>query len=213
MSNRKKRIYTSEVRQTQAVQTKTRILVAAGKLFQSEGFECVTIEKLAHAAEVSPPTIYSLFQSKRGVLRALIDEALPSDQYEALVAEAHQEKSVKKRLLIAAKISRHLYDAERKQMNIFKSAAILAPEFKELEQERERRRYQRLERTIQMMATENSLIKGLNLSKIRDVLWAFTGRDLYRMLVIEQGWTSDEYEEWLAQLLVKTLIGIKQTKS
>jgi hypothetical protein len=36
------------------------------------------------------------------------------------------------------------------------------------------------------------------------------GRDMYRMFVIEQGWTSDEYETWRAQLLMKTLVGTEQ---
>ena len=45
-----------------------------------------------------------------------------------------------------------------------------------------------------------------SIKKARDILWAFTGRDMYRMLVMEQGWTSDEYEKWLAQLLATTLI-------
>ena len=37
-------------------------------------------------------------------------------------------------------------------------------------------------------------MKGLVMAKAHDILWAFTGRDMYRMLVIEQGWSSDEYE-------------------
>ncbi len=49
-------------------------------------------------------------------------------------------------------------------------------------------------------------------SKARDILWAFTGRDMYRMFVIEQGWTSEEYETWLAQLLVKMLTGDENEK-
>lgn len=53
---------------------------------------------------------------------------------------------------------------------------------------------------------DKALLNGLSLSQARDILWAFTGRDIYRMLVIERGWTSEEYEKWLAQLLIKTLI-------
>lgn len=202
----KKRNYNSENRQAQAMKTRTRILVAAKKLFQSEGFEGVTIEKLAQLSEVSTPTIYGLFQSKRGVLRALMDDALPADQFEALVKESKQEKSPKARLAISAKIARYMYDAERAQMDVFRGASVLAPEFKELENERERRRYMRQEETIKAMVKEKSLAHGLSESQARDILWAFTGRDMYRMFVIEQGWTSDEYEIWLAQLLVKTLI-------
>jgi AcrR family transcriptional regulator len=207
MSSRKKRIYHSETRQAQAVQTRSRILASSKLLFQSKGFEGVTIEQMAQAAGVSAPTIYSLFQSKRGVLRALMDEVLPVDQYEALVKEAMQEKSSIKHLAISAKIARHMYDAERAQMDIFQGASILAPEFKELEKEREQRRYKRQEKSVKMIEKEGALLKGLSLSKARDILWAFTGRDIYRMFVIEQGWTSDEYEKWLAQLLVRSLIG------
>lgn len=203
----KKRPYRSVTRNTQAAQTRGRILLSAKGLFESEGFEFVTIEKIAQAADVSIPTIYSLFQSKRGVLRALMDEALPTDQFKALVEMSIQEKSPKERLCISAKIARQMYDAERAQMDIFRGAAVLAPEFKELEKEKEMRRYNRQDVTIKAMAREKSLAKGLSLTKARDILWAFTGRDMYRMFVVEQGWTSEEYEKWLAQLLINTLMG------
>jgi hypothetical protein len=29
---------------------------------------------------------------------------------------------------------------------------------------------------------------------------------MYRMFVVEQGWSSDEYEKWLAQWLIHSLI-------
>ena len=206
MSNRKKRVYNSEARTSQAAETKSRILDCAKKLFQTEGFECVTIEKVAKAAKVSAPTIYALFQSKRGILRALMDEALPTDQFLALVEKGNLEKSAKRRLENTAKISRQMYDAERAQMDIFRGASVLAPEFKELERERELRRYKRQEEYVKRLAEEKSLAKGISLSKARDIMWAFTGRDMYRMFVVERGWSSDEYEKWLAELLIKTLL-------
>ncbi|MEI8300833.1 MAG: TetR/AcrR family transcriptional regulator [Chlamydiota bacterium] len=206
MSNAKKRIYNSETRVEQASLTRSKILDCAKKLFHKEGFEAVTIDALAKAADVSTSTIYSLFQSKRGVLKALMDEALPEHQREALVKEVNLQNPVKDRIAIAAKIARQMYDAERNQMMLFQGASVVAPEFKELEKEREDRRYLRQEETIAMMIEEKSLMPGLSFTKARDILWAFTGRDLYRMLVIEQQWSSDEYEKWLSDLLVKTLV-------
>ena len=41
----------------------------------------------------------------------------------------------------------------------------------------------------------------------RDIFWVLTGRDIYRMLVLERAWSSDEYENWLARILIKELIG------
>jgi hypothetical protein len=34
----------------------------------------------------------------------------------------------------------------------------------------------------------------------------YTGRDVYRLLVLEADWSADEYEEWLAETLVATLV-------
>jgi hypothetical protein len=33
----------------------------------------------------------------------------------------------------------------------------------------------------------------------------YTGRDIYRMFVLERGWSSDKYEEWLARTLIQAL--------
>ncbi|MBX9703455.1 MAG: TetR/AcrR family transcriptional regulator [Silvanigrellaceae bacterium] len=80
----------------QARQTKERVLASAKVLFESNGFDSVTIDELARHAEVSAQTVYSLFQSKRGVLRSLMDEVLPPDQHEALVKQAYLKKNSKK---------------------------------------------------------------------------------------------------------------------
>lgn len=203
-----KRTYTSETRIAQAAKTRSHILKAAKQLFQTEGFDRVTINKLAIAAEVSMPTIYAIFKSKRGVLQSLIDEALPPEKFTALVENAMQEKSPKMRLGFTARIARQMYDAERELMDILRGASVVAPEFKELEKERERRRYERQSEYIGIMMQEQSMAKGLTLQKARDILWTLTGRDMYRMFVVERGWTSDEYEKWLEQILVKSLLDV-----
>jgi hypothetical protein len=41
--------------------------------------------------------------------------------------------------------------------------------------------------------------------RARDILWALTGGELYRLLVLERGWSPDEYEAWLGEVLVQTL--------
>ena len=121
-----------------------------------------------------------------------------------------EEKSPKERLGISAKIARLIYDAERAQISIFRGAIVLAPEFREFEKEREMRRYERQEVTIKAMVKERSLRGGIDSAKARDILWTLTGRDMYRMFVIERAWTSDEYEKWLTQLLISTLIDEKR---
>ncbi len=201
-----KRTYFSESRDTQAAQTRSRILEASKELFCGEGFDRVTINMIAKAAQVSMPTVYAIFKSKRGVLQALIDEALPPKEFAQLVEKSMKEKGPQERLKLTAKLSRNIYDAERGFMDILRGASVVAPEFKELEQEREKRRYERQSEYVHKLMNENCLAEELTFEKARDILWAFTGRDIYRMFVLERSWTSDEYEKWLAELLCKSLL-------
>src|SRR5438105_14314871 len=106
MSISKKRPYKSESRQTQSQQTKIRILASAKMLFESKGFEEVTIHEIAREAHVSAPCIYTIFQSKRGVLLGLMDEALSPAQHAALVEQVTREKCPQRCLEITATISR-----------------------------------------------------------------------------------------------------------
>lgn len=200
-----KRSYNSQNRLALAQKTKNNILTSAKELFQSKGFEAVTIEEIATKAGISAPTVYALFQSKSGILKALVDTALPSKDYESIIQKLESEKSMHKRLELTATLSRQLYDAEKSQLGLFQDLSILNPELKKLEIEREKRRYKRQDESFKRFKNKGSL-GGLNASKARDVLWAFTGRDFYRMLVIERGWSSDEYEKWLAHTLVQILI-------
>lgn len=201
-----KRSYNSNNRKAQGQKTRQSILVSAKELFESKGFEVVTIEEIAIKAAVSVPTVYGLFQSKSGILRALIDTALPPEHYESIVQQLEMEKSLSKRLELTAMLSREIYDAEKNELGLFRDVSILNPEFKALEIERERRRYKRQEMSFKRLSDKKVFLAGLNESKARDILWAFTGRDLYRMLVIERCWSPYEYEQWLAHVLVKILL-------
>lgn len=202
----KKRTYNAQSRQAQARANQERILASAKELFEVQGFDKVTIEQIAAHAQVSAPTIYALFKSKIGILKAVLDTALPAERHAALVERGKLEKTPAKRIATAAVIARQLYDAERKQLGAFQDVSILDPVLKKLEIERENRRYERLQEPIKNLAIENALAPSLDQEKAHDIFWAFTGRDLYRMLVIERGWSSQEYEAWLTELLVKTLL-------
>jgi len=203
-----KRAYRSDTRTQQAAVTRQRILEAAKRLFAEEGFDRVTIPQLADAAGVSKPTIYAVFKSKRGVLGALVDEALPPEQFWEMVEQVEQEPDVTQRLKITAAMARRLYDAEKQLMGLLRSAALIAPELKALEQEREARRYERQGATVKRMQEEGVLKHSLSLPQARDVMWALTGRDLYRLLVMERGWASEQYETWLASQLAGSLLQV-----
>jgi len=206
MSTPQKRVYDSSSRKREAQKTKNRILDSAKALFEERGFEKVTIQDIAQKANVSAPSVYAIFLSKRGVLLALMDEAFSPDQFDALVKQVAAEKSPHKRFEITASLCRQLYDAEKAQLSLLRGASTLDPQFKELENEREQRRYDRQKETVESMYKDKAFAESFTLSEIRDILWTFTGRDVYRMFVLERGWSSEAYEKWLAKQLCQSLL-------
>src|SRR5919112_359004 len=82
-----KRSYHSPRRQQQAAATRRGILDAAQRLFGQQGYPAVTMEAIAAAAGVALKTVYVVFTTKSGLLRALWDLLLKGDQEESAVAE------------------------------------------------------------------------------------------------------------------------------
>ncbi|MFO1318222.1 MAG: TetR/AcrR family transcriptional regulator [Burkholderiales bacterium] len=65
---------TTERRAREREEMRQRILDAARNLFASEGYEAVTLRKVADCIEYCPATIYKYFQDKDEMVRALCDQ-------------------------------------------------------------------------------------------------------------------------------------------
>jgi AcrR family transcriptional regulator len=63
-----------ERREREREEIRSRILDAARELFDAEGYEHVTMRRIAEAIEYSPTTIYNHFEDKDDLVRALCDE-------------------------------------------------------------------------------------------------------------------------------------------
>lgn len=55
--------------------TRARILKTATELFLKEGYSSTSLSRVASAAETTKPTVYSHFQSKKGLFDAVIEES------------------------------------------------------------------------------------------------------------------------------------------
>ncbi|GAB3323410.1 TetR/AcrR family transcriptional regulator [Haliea atlantica] len=55
-------------------ETRERILQVAAQMFAQDGFDAVTVESLAEAADISKPTLFNYFPSKMAILQALVPE-------------------------------------------------------------------------------------------------------------------------------------------
>lgn len=62
---------------------------------------------------------------------------------------------------------------------------------------------------LSVMAAEAAATGQLAVSeeRCRDVLWSTTDGMLWHRLVVERGWTNEDYADWLGRLWVATLVG------
>ena len=210
---KKKRAYKSLVRQRQADDTRRRIIDATRQLLQSAGYDGMTVEAIAQRAEVSAQSVYALFKSKAGILTELLDQSTFGEKYEEAVRRAMNASDPENRLRLAARIARQIHEPLSATFDLLRGAGVVAPELAKLEQQRERLRYERQERMIISLRDAKRLRLELNHRTARDIFWMLTGRDVYRMLVRERGWSPQKYQDWLADTLVHSLLSPERTKS
>lgn len=202
-----RRRYDARLRSERASGTRRRILDVAKKLFTARGVEKVTIADIASSAGVSAPTLYALFRSKTGILRAVVERSFFGARYAEIAKQAENARDPKEILRITASISRVILDTEREEIGLMRGVSALSPELRAIETELEAVRFKLQEARAKLLVKSVPLARQLGLARVRDVLWMYTGRDVYRMLVLDRGWSSDEYESWLADTLINVLVG------
>ncbi len=206
MPKNERRTYNSPVRQRQAAETRMRIVEATRELLETEGYAGMTIEAVARRAQVSVQTVYAVFGSKTGILAELLNQATFGPDYEDTVRQTLEETDLETRLRGAARIARKIHDAHQAGFDLLRGAGMVAPELARLEEERESMRYVRQKQMIVSLRAAKRLRKQLNTRTARDIFWALTGGEMYRMLVRERGWSSQKYQDWLADTLVRSLL-------
>jgi AcrR family transcriptional regulator len=202
----KKRPYQSPIRQRQADETRSKIAAAARKLLEEHGYAGMTIEAVAQKAGVAAATVYAVFGSKTGILLEVLNSARFGESYQDLVREAFQTQDPRERIKFPARIARRIYESEHAVLDLLRGAGAVAPVLAKGESEGECMRYEAQQGMIQYLVQTRNLRAGLDEKRARDILWSLTSRDMYRMLVRDQGWTAEQFEDWLASLLVETLI-------
>ena len=205
-SNEGKRPYHSRVRQRQAEDTRQRIIAAARSLFESSGYAATTLEAIAELADVSPKTLGAVFGSKRALLAEVINPEAFSTQVWQLIEEVRATEDPSRRLALVAQITRQAYEPLVRELELLRTACAVAPELVDLARQVETRRRQNQARLIASLRERGVLVPFLSLEEAADIVWALTSYDLYRRLVVEQGWSPKRYETWLAQLLTQQLL-------
>jgi AcrR family transcriptional regulator len=207
-----RRRYHSPLRVEQAAATRRGILEAAQRLFERDGYSATSMAAIAAEANVSLKTVYVTFESKSGVLRALWHLLLRGDEEPVPVAERPWFRAVLDEPDPARQLRLNVRNAKLVRarvgplLEVVRRAASADPEVDELWIRIQAEFYDNQRSVVEVLHEKKALRPGLDVARATDILWTLNHPDLYWLLVNERGWTPDQHEEWLADLLCAQLL-------
>lgn len=202
-----KRNYDNSRRLAQVSATRLRVIEAAKRLFIESGYPATTIEAVADAADVSLPTLYRLFGSKRALLAAVLDTSFGGDDEPVAfgdrpaVRAARSEADPVKMVEAFGRILTELMERTSAILHVLATAAQVDPEAADLLAEIRHQRHTGQSRIVAALVERDALDPDLDPAKATDMVYAYMSPDIHRILTIERGWTSQDYELWAVRCL------------
>lgn len=210
-----KRRYDSTRRRVQAQETRREILAAARRLFVAQGWGPTTMAAIADEAGVALKTVYVAFETKAGVLRALWNVTLRGGDGEVPIAENEwflrvlDEPDPERQLRLNASNSREGKLRVASVGEVIRTAAPLDPEIGELWARIGSNYHENQGAIVASIAAKGALKPGLSEARATDILWQINHPGTWILLVVERGWTPEEYEQWSGDLACEQLLAAR----
>jgi AcrR family transcriptional regulator len=208
----KRRSYDNSRRSAGARETRQSIVGAARHLFVTSGYPVATYPAVADAAGVSVQTVYSHFPTKRDLLKEVIDQAVAGDDEAVAIADRPEVAAILNEPTPEGKLRLHAAHAVAIAQRatsvdqMLRSAAVVDAEAAELWRRGSRERRMGMEQFASHLFQGGHLREGLTVEQATDRLAVLIDPELYRLTVGVKEWSPAQHEEWLAELLIASLL-------
>ncbi len=198
--------------QARTRRTKASVVDAARRLFEERGYAATTIEAISERSDTPQATIYRLFASKLGILKAVIDVAIVGDDEDVAMADRPQVQELlahpdaHQRLAQFAALLRELMARTAPVHRLLADAARSDPDAASLLAEIARQRQQGQQRIARSLARSGALGPELRERDAADIIHALASPEVYGLLVLDRGWSGERYERWIASTLAGQLL-------
>jgi AcrR family transcriptional regulator len=188
------------------------VLDAALALFGDRGYGATTIEAISSASDVPQATVYRLFSSKPGILKALLDTSVGGDEEPVAVADRPHVQSLMNTpqpaevLARLAAVSVEINSRTAPIYGVLVNAAGSDAEAAALFDDLTRQRQEGQGRVAAMLARSKALRPGFRAQDAADIIHALASPELFRLLVTDRNWSPDRYQRWLADSLASQLL-------
>lgn len=193
-------------------ETRRLLLEAAAEEFAQNGYLGTTVGNIAARASVSVQTLYSAWGSKLALLRAFLERALTGlpdgistghgvDAHLTLTAEADPAAVIAS----IASLYRRVVERAALGWQLYRDAAAADSEVAADWHRFQTLRHETFQRVVARIPM-SILRPGLSREQAVDSAWALLSPDTYDLFVRHRGYTLDQYEDWVRDILTAALI-------
>jgi AcrR family transcriptional regulator len=202
----------ARVEQARTRLARAAVVTSARQLFLERGYAATTLQAISAAADVPEPTLYRLFSSKIGVLKAVLDVAAGGDDQEVSFGDrpdvrARLELDDAQALLSAfAELAAQVMQRVAPIQQMLVGAAATDTEAAHLLADFTRQRQQGQARIAQSLRRRGALRRGLSEQSAADTVFTLMSPEVYRLLTVDCDLTPRQYRRWLADALRRQLL-------
>lgn len=206
------RPYHSPRRQEAARETRRLVLEAARQQFVLQGYNGTSLADIATAAGVSIATVKLVAGTKAELLADAIRAVMRRDEPAVPHVEQPwwrqmlQEPDAEALLRRLAAIGTTGLRGQADLFDVLYQAAPSEPELAELDPQGSLGRWQDIRQVAQALADLGALRPGLTPDAAADTIWALASPQVYLLLVRRRGWSPEQWEQWLGDLLIRALV-------
>jgi AcrR family transcriptional regulator len=206
------RTYEGVARQARTRRTRAAVVEAAQSLFVERGYAATTIEAISDRSDTPQATVYRLFSSKLGILKAVLDVSVGGDDQAVAMADRPRVRALvsdddaKNQLAGFAALLREIMGRVGSVHRILADAARSDQDAASLLTEMARQRQEGQRRIARSLARSGALRPGIRERDAADIIHALASPEVYGLLVSDRGWSGERYEKWLRSILIDQLL-------
>ena len=207
-----RRTYDGAARQARTRRTQAAVVEAAQSLFVERGYAATTIEAISDRSDTPQATVYRLFSSKLGILKAVLDVSVGGDDEAVAMADRPHVRALlsdqdpKNQLSGFAALLREIMTRAGPVHRILADAARSDEDAASLLAEIARQRHEGQQGLARSLARSGALRPGLKERDAADIIHALASPEVYGLLVTDRGWSGERYETWLTSILTDQLL-------
>lgn len=210
--------YRSPRRDTQARQTRARIIAAAAQRFLARGYAGTTMRAVARDAGVALPTVELAFRTKARLLKAVIDVAIAGDDAPETMLDrpwAKRAESVAGAPDFAAAFARVLAGSAERAAGLAATALEAARADEDIAAVAAQLMSQReimASWLVDGIMRRSALREGTDRAAAVDTVWALMDPVMFCRLTDDRHWTTAHFERWFTDSVTRLLLPADNTR-